>query len=310
MEELNITGIDNDLVDEKFATIDKYLQLKKKKIAISVSVNENLELLGFSEQHLNDISIEIARYIIANGGTALYGGDLRINGFTYYFSELANFYKKNDDPSLRFINYFAPPNFKQLDRNALIEFKAKQIGVEKVDPGEGIVFDENAKYNPNTVVADRYLYAECYKQMRIQMAKDSVARVLVGGKSTKYLGYIPGVIEEALLTLRENKPVYLVGGFGGATLHLINLIKGRDVKELTNEVQYQSDFLKGFREFVKDKCEYSDFEKLKEEFKKYGLNKLSELNKLSVEENEILFSSKNIHEIVFLLMKGLKAIKN
>lgn len=308
MDELNITGIDSDLVDDEFEAINKYLPLKKKKIAISVSINEDLNLLGFSEQHLNDISIEVARYIIANGGIALYGGDLRINGFTYYFSELANFYKKNDDSSIRFINYFAPPNFKQLDRNALIEFKAKQIGVEKVSSGEHVIFDENTKYNPNLVIEDRYIYAECYKQMRIQMAKDSVARILVGGKSTKYLGYIPGVIEEALLTLREMKPIYLVGGFGGATLHLINLIKGKEVIELTNESQYNSSFLKDFEEFVKDKCEYSDFKNLKVEFQKYDLDKLSELNKLSVEENEILFSSKNIHEIVFLIMKGLRSI--
>lgn len=308
MDELSITGIDSELVDDKLFTIDKYLQLKKKKIAISVSVNEDLELLGFSEQHLNDISIEIARYIIANGGIAIYGGDLRVNGFTYYFSELANFYKKHDDSSLSFINYFAPPNFKQLDKNALIDFKVKQIGVEKTDSGERVVFDESVKYNPNSVVGDRYIYAECYKQMRVQMAKDSVARILVGGKSTNYLGYIPGVIEEALWTLRENRPVYLVGGFGGATLQLINLIKGQNIKELTNEAQYNSGFLNDFREFVKDKCEYSDFENLKGEFQKYDLDKLSKLNKLSVEENEILFSSKNIHEIVFLLMKGIKAI--
>jgi len=92
-EKIDISGIDPDLVSQEKPQIKHAKILNKKKIAISVSVNEDLEKIGFSEQHLNDISIEIARYIIANDGTALYGGDLRENGFTHYFSELSNQYK-------------------------------------------------------------------------------------------------------------------------------------------------------------------------------------------------------------------------
>ena len=46
----------------------------------------------------------------------------------------------------------------------------------------------------------------------------------VCGKIQNYLGYIPGVIEEALYTLLEKKPLYLVGGFGGASEKLIKLM--------------------------------------------------------------------------------------
>lgn len=313
MEDINITGIHSERLEESNETKisrKKLKVLRNRKIAISVSENEDLFKLGFTVQHLNDISVEIARYIIANDGIALYGGDLRQNGFTSLFSELSKQYVRLSEERLSFINYFVFPNSKSLTKEVRIHFTANQIGIQEIDLPKYIDINLVKKYDILNNVEDRCTYSECFKQMRIQMAKDCIARILVGGKSSNYLGYVPGVIEEALLTLRENKPIYLVGGFGGATLHLINLIKGENVTELTNESQYNNDFLKSFQEFVKDKCEYSDFENLKAEFQKYDLNKLSELNKLSVEENEILFSSKNIHEIVFLLMKGLKAIKN
>jgi len=307
-KELNITGIENDLVGENNDILNRYLPLKNKKIAISVSISEDLENLGLSEQHLNDISIEIARYTISNGGITLYGGDLRVNGFTYYFSELANQYKKSNDPSIRFVNYFAPPNTKFLDRQARIEFKSRQVGIKTTGSGETGEFDVNADYKPRSKVEDRYLFCECFREMRVQMAKDCNARVLVGGKTSNFLGYIPGVIEEALTTFRESKPVYLVGGFGGATAKLINLLKGEVADELSNNYQYNDEFLKKYQEFVKDKCSYADYENLKIELLPYDIEALSKLNGLTTAENEILFTSKNIHEIVFYIMKGLKKL--
>lgn len=309
-DQINISGVDDSLIDknnQSFKKSDK--RLNGKKIAISVSNNEDLERNGMSEQHINDISIEIARYIISNGGTALYGGDLRSGGFTKYFSELSNQYKFENDRAYRFVNYFPFPNFKEITQEVQIEFKSKQIKPEILAlPNSLKGIDIDKIYKPFENCEDRYIYSECFKEMRVKMAKDCHARVMVGGKIGNYLGYIPGIIEEALYTLLENKPLYLVGGFGGATEKLIKLIKEEEVNELTNDFQYSSDFLKEYRDFVKDKYNYSDYELLKTDILKFNIEKLSELNKLSIEENEILFSSKNIHEIVQLIMKGLRNI--
>lgn len=309
-EKIDISGVDSDLISKEKPQIKNTKILTGNKIAISVSVNEDLERIGFSEQHLNDISIEIARYIIANDGVALYGGDLRENGFTYYFSELSNQYKKVNDKDFKFINYFVFPNTKRLTRDVRLDFHSKQIQIKEVPIPKTVSIDEQREYNPIKSIEDRYLFCECFKGMRIQMAKDCTARVLVGGKISNYLGYIPGVIEEALYTLRENKPLYLVGAFGGATENLIKLIKGETVKELTNVFQYSTEFLSEFKDYVSSKCDYTDYDVLKTELSKFDVKKLSQLNGLSVEENKILFTSKNIHEIVYLLMKGLKKQKN
>ena len=305
---IDISGVETNLLAKKVKRVQDSIVFKGKKIAISVSENEDLELLGFTKQHLNDVSIEIARYITANGAIAMYGGDLRVGGFTYFFSELSNQYQRQNDKSRRFVNYFVFPNTKAITPEVRVDFHQKKIEIKEVKNPPSIEVDEEREYYPWISTEDRYTCSECFREMRLQMAKDSDARILVGGKISNFLGYIPGVIEEALLTLKENKPVFLVGGFGGATTKLINLLKGEKVDELSNSYQYNDAFLKKYQEFVKDKCSYADYENLKAELLPYNIEALSKLNGLTTAENEVLFTSKNIHEIVFYIMKGLKKL--
>jgi len=311
-DNINITGIDGaaSVTASLSDTYPKqFRKLAGKKIAISVSENEDLEKLGLSLQHINDISIELARYIIANGGTALYGGDLRKDGFTQYFSELARQYKVANDETFRFINYFPFPNSKHITKEVRIDFKAKQVKPEILPlPEKFKSIDTDRSYNPTKDLNDRFIFAECFRDMRINMTRDCSARVVLGGKFTSYMGFIPGVIEETLTTLEQNKPLYLIGGFGGATAKLISVIQGEDVEELSNEYQYNTNFLKDYRIYAAKEYPWMDYEILKTQIQAFDIDALSELNKLSVAENEILFYSRNIHEILYLIIKGLKAI--
>lgn len=43
-----------------------------------------------------------------------------------------------------------------------------------------------------------------------------VARIQLGGKVSGYSGFLPGLFEEALVTLEAQRPLYVLGGFGGA----------------------------------------------------------------------------------------------
>ena len=43
-----------------------------------------------------------------------------------------------------------------------------------------------------------------------------VARILLGGSVDAYTGFLPGIFEEALVTLQHSRPLYVLGGFGGA----------------------------------------------------------------------------------------------
>lgn len=53
--------------------------------------------------------------------------------------------------------------------------------------------------------------------MRSAMASMCDARLVVGGRRTGFSGSTSGVCEEALLTIRADRPLVVLGGFGGAS---------------------------------------------------------------------------------------------
>lgn len=311
--EKNITGISENLAEsiaeQKEQEIKSRLEgvLEGIPIAVSVSDNEDLEHLGLSIQHLKDIMIELARYIMANGGTLLYGGHLKNEGFTKLFAELSYQYKFLNDKSFRFVNYFPFPNSISLTLEIKADFVKQQVYPVVMDtPTHLGEVDKSRKYDPFNNIDDRYIFSECFSDMRNIMAKNSHARILLGGKQSKFLGYLPGIIEEAYYSMKANKPIYIIGGFGGAAKSLSKVISGKIPKELTNEFQYNNSFIQEFKKIYSDKASVPiDYDKLIDFFKKFNIEIFSEMNGLSVDENIVLFESQNIHEIIFLIMKGL-----
>lgn len=317
-KEKNISGISENLaesISEQKANENLKAEkniLQGKRVAISVSDSEELEHLGLSQQHLKDISIEIARYLMVNGATMLYGGDLRNGGYTKLFAELSYQYKFLSDRKSRFVNYFPFPNFLKVSLDDRADFVKQQVEAKILDTPKHLgKIDLEKKYNAFSSVEDRHIYSECFSDMRIIMAKESDARILLGGKQKNYLGYIPGIIEEAYQSIRAGKPIYLIGGFGGAANSLTRVMSGERPEQFTNEFQYDSDFLQEFRKYCEGKSIINiDYDFLFEFFKSYGMEELSKRNGLTVDENKILFISNNIHEIVFLIIKGLKTISS
>lgn len=50
------------------------------------------------------------------------------------------------------------------------------------------------------------------------------ARILLGGRLAGFSGFLPGLFEEALVTFESNRPLYILGGFGGAAETLAKAI--------------------------------------------------------------------------------------
>lgn len=63
--------------------------------------------------------------------------------------------------------------------------------------------------------------------MRRELVTASDFRICLGGAAGKPLRRLPGVIEEALLTVQAGKPLYLAGAFGGSTKLLCDVILRR-----------------------------------------------------------------------------------
>jgi len=209
--------------------------LGQKTIAISISESTDMPALGLGEEHLRDAMAEIARHFLALGARLIYGGDLRYLGFTDLLFELVARHSRDadkDDGRPGVTNYLAWPVHIQQPvayleaQIAEVEYSAELICL-RVD-GNELPIEE--RRGLRTQVPSEQEWADGLTSMRITMMSNSDARIVVGGRVEGYKGTMPGIAEEALLSLSASKPIFLVGGFGGCTRDIaetLGIIKPR-----------------------------------------------------------------------------------
>lgn len=283
--------------------------LKGKKIGISISESDDLAELGLSEIHLKDAMIEFARYLLVHGATLVYGGDLRDKGYTFLFSELAYLYRdKTEQEQSHFINYFAFPIYNLLTTQHKLDFKRNRVEIKEITPDwPGI--DARKFLAPNDD-QNRLIWAESITKMRRELNGNVDARIIIGGRMTKYAGRIPGLIEEATLALFSDKPTYLIGTFGGATLKIIQALLGEQPEQLTQSWQIKNEQYNRFLSFynTNQPTNQINYAQMVTDINAYGLKRYSKNNGLSEEENMRLFTSQHLPETIFLTLKGLSKV--
>ena len=286
--------------------------LNNLNIAISVSDSEDIEELGFSKIHQQDIILEITRYLIINGATLIYGGDLRSQGYTFLFSEIVEQYVYKKENKKYYKNYFSFPIYVDMIQKHKLDFRKNGVEIIKVPPPENLSVDANQFYIPNNN-DNLYIWSESLTEMRRVMNTDSYARIFMGGARTNFKGKYPGLLEEALISLENNTPSFFIGAFGGITRNIISAILNEKTEELTEVWQRKANFK--YSDFVdfyntKDGVEKIDYQKKVEFLNNFTLKRLCENNGLDESENIRLFETIHFPEIIYLIIKGLKNIAN
>ena len=115
------------------------------------------------------------------------------------------------------------------------------------------------------------------------MQRHTDARILLGGRTEGYMGRMPGVAEEALLSLQSGQPVFLLSGLGGCA---------RDVAESLGLVDPWPNFRSQWTE--------------RSEFERFGPDSLK--NGLSIDENRLLASTPYMDEALPWLRRGLRRL--
>jgi hypothetical protein len=87
---------------------------------------------------------------------------------------------------------------------------------------------------PSDTPVRRYAWSRGMSLMRDEVTALAQARVVVGGKLVGFSGVIPGVVEEAYLSLKAARPLYLVGGFGGAARAVSDQLQGIERPEFSD----------------------------------------------------------------------------
>lgn len=282
--------------------------LKDKNIAISISESEDIQKYGGDEALLRDITIELSRHILVAGGKLVYGGDLRKQGFTELFADLSCQYgqhEKTDRDTKYFTNYFAWPIYLNLTKTHESDFEYSRVSIVKVEAPEECTPNAVNSFIAPTSPEDVFLWAKSLTKMRFQMEENVNARILLGGQTHGFKGRYAGILEEFIMAQAKEHPIYLLGGFGGASKAIVDIMEGTLpenflLKEAEKDSLY-TDFLDYYNE--KENVDPIDYIKIYTEIQKKGIEGLR--NGLSNDENRLLFQSTNVLEIVALILKGL-----
>ena len=295
-------------------TIDFHYPLNKN-IGISISDLSDEELIctGQSSKHLVLLSQDIARHLLARNAILIYGGDLRQDGFTQFIFDEALTLKTRmqSKDGIRIKNFIAWPIYK----NDTVDIKMWKAEYKPIAEMVEFQAPEDVKdlipnvesFLPPTNPQNLFVWSRCLTEMRKKMIGDCDARICAGGRHFGYKGKMPGVLEEIVIAIKMKKPLFLLGGFGGVTASVCKLIKsGITPEELTLDWQIENN--SGYKDLL-DFCisrdiQYSvDYNLVIETIKSANLN-----NGLSKEENERLFTTPYIDEVLNLVFKGLKSI--
>ena len=259
--------------------------LGQKTIAISISESPDMSVLGLGDEHLRDAMAEIARHLLALGARLIYGGDLRQHGFSDLLFELVARHRRDaneGDSRSGVTNYLAWPvhilqAMADLETQiAEVEDSAELVCL-RID-GSGLPIEERRGLPPQ--VPTEQDWADGLTSMRITMMSNSDARIVVGGRVEGYKGAMPGIAEEALLSLRAGMPTFLVGGFGGCT---------RDIAETLGLIQPRPTSNPGWAH--------------RSEFAAFTTADLN--NGLTDEENATLAYTPHVDQAITLILRGM-----
>ena len=230
--------------------------LKQRSIAISISESEDQHQNGIGQDMLDDITLEILRHILIANGKIVYGGNLQQDGFTERFRELsfqygqyrhlANEEPKNPEDERYMTSFIAWPFYLTLNNDRRSEFQHCRVDIHCCKPCDIVSPEEARSGVKGTEAEKREKCARSLTVMREEMEssrfsdgtgddKELLARIFIGGKTSSYSGSKPGILEEFEISLQHNRPVFLLGGFGGETKKIIdhlNRVPGRDIQGL------------------------------------------------------------------------------
>jgi hypothetical protein len=311
-------------------------------IALSVSESPDLEVLGLFNDEDKKVLSAILTPLIYGGARIAYGGRIEPHAFTNFTQEisaqLAAAYRESGGPPEKrpYIHYLRDNDARRGQGGAarLLAHALKLGSYSEIRLLRGLA--ANAILLPSGPAVDVYVdrrlvgaveeaaelmavprVAEIFSDatgrdeladMRAVMARDTQARIIMGGRVAGGAGGTSGVVAEALATLKVDKPLLVVGGIGGASRDVASTLGLIDDEE---ELVQREDSLYRDRDkklskdrywaHVKELDRYSDRYRLMLESK--GV--LAEARRLALSESYAEIGSLIVMMLSKLLQPGL-----
>jgi hypothetical protein len=194
-------------------------RLRGKTVAVSTSVADDPATRDLSPLAQRDFVAELARNLFAMEACIAYGGDLREAGFTRLLVDVQRAHvSSTGTASPGIISYLLEPLSEE-----------ERADYADADDFVHVMFIDFDGVGDDSAAANALGQAMSLRAMRWEIACDVVALVAVGGRTSGYTGWRPGIAEEIAAAVKAGKPIYLVGGFGGAASWYANaaFLEGR-----------------------------------------------------------------------------------
>ncbi len=213
-------------------------------VGISVSPCKDAAKIGYDDRQINRIVIRMARYFLDQDRRVIFGHDWREDGVMRAVADFASIVASRTAAEMnerkeevqrrdcvageecRMVNLVATPA-EALNR-AAVEASEESGNVLAVLAVEEIRASREWQRKLGTELMEanwmRGLLVPVGRAGELTALRAWITallapgcRICLGGKMEGYQGKEPGVIEEAGLALERKKPLYLLGGLGGAT---------------------------------------------------------------------------------------------
>jgi hypothetical protein len=279
-------------------------------IGISVSESETSSARGFPSAQVNRVTFDIASALLGQGARVVFGHDWRPDGVMEAVCRFALLMAPEilptDGPVMENLLPW-PPERQYLDEeerkrlSTILRIEQLYLPEElseyrRADLGKGPLKD--------------YLRARGLTLLRRALDKHTRARICFGGRTLTYQGRYPGIFEEAYFAVQAQKPLYLAGSFGGATMLLIDAIMGKEMPDNLGKKSLEQRELYAKYAALEQREDASgdrvvDLKEVWSTFQKLGLHGLSELNRLDEDENRALFDSLVLEQTIHLILAGV-----
>lgn len=293
-------------------------KLKGLRVGISIS---DVSLNGYAFHHLSTdhttrLAQDIARHLLARAAVVIYGGDLRIDGFTQFILDEAMVLKSRlITDSIHVENHLAWPLFIDSNDGNYVrinqwraEYKDIMITKEHDVPSDVLDHVNQSTFLRPDIAQNKYIWSRCLTEMREKSIASSTARICAGGRLDGYKGKMPGVLEEILIALDQSKPIYLLGAFSGVVGEVCKTInKGAISEPLTEgwQINHNSGY-SDLQKLAKANRYHADYDQVKEVLERVQIFELASKAGLREGEYMRLMKSPFIDECVHLILKGLE----
>ncbi|WP_348814674.1 TIR domain-containing protein [Halomonas sp. H10-59] len=287
------------------------------KLRIGVSVSD-VQGDGFTKNHIHSdhlirFSQDIAKHLLARSATLIYGGDLKSDGFTaFILNEAAILHDRIGAAVPMVENHLAWPLY--VSEPEIVAWRAKYSQVmrtveyeipDDISPSP----DKNVFLSPESPQSS-YIWSRSLSKMRYESIKSSTVRICAGGRLQGYKGKMPGVLEEISISIAEEKPIYLLGAFGGVVGDVCEFILSGNVPDTLTE-EWQKFHNEGYAELQHYASSYGhqcDYDQVLKSIQACSLSVLAKRSGLDEDDYKKLMVSPFIDECVHIIIKGLKSL--